>query len=165
VQPLAPADSSPLEIHNNLSRSVSLSVLDRQGNELAMRTTSTTHPFQFIIPRDPNTFVPPMIVQNVTSMNNDAHRLIFNLHYLAVPFTSPFVTDSIHVEMQPLKISRAYLFIYRFDTAPQMNSSVRQIDGWSLLCPSSNLLLSHLLRAICPFRSDQGRRLSICHRQ
>ena len=137
MQPLAPADSAPVNIHNNLSRSVSLSVLDRQGNELAMRTNST-HPIEFIIPRDPNTFVPPMIVQTVTSLNNDVHRLIFNLHYLAVPFTSPFVTESMHIEMQPVNISLAYLFVYRFDTSPRMNSSFRQIDGWSLLCPSSN---------------------------
>ena len=108
-----------------------------------MRTNSTTHPIQFIIPRDPNTRLPPMIVQNVTSMNNDAHRLIFNLHYLAVPSTSPFVTDSMHIEMQPLNTALAYLFVYRFDTSPQMNSTFRQIDGWSLLCPSSNHLSYH----------------------
>jgi hypothetical protein len=35
----------------------------------------------------------------------------------------------------------AYLFIYKFDSSPQLNSSINLIDGWSLFCPSSQLFI------------------------
>ena len=142
VQPLASYAPSQPTIFNNLSRSVSLSVLDRQGNELNIRT-EPAYPIEFIIPRDPNTVVPPMSLQNVTSINDNTHRLIFNLHHVALPSSDPSSSASVHLEIQSLNITLAYLFIYRFDLLPQLNSSLRQIDGWSLLCPSSNVVPCH----------------------
>ena len=93
---------------------------------------------EFIIPRDPNTIVPPMSLQNVTSINDNTHRLIFNLHHVALPSSDLSSSASVHFEIQSVNISLAYLFIYRFDVSPQLNSSLRQIDGWTFLCPSSN---------------------------
>ncbi|CAF1549867.1 unnamed protein product, partial [Adineta steineri] len=39
--------------------------------------------------------------------------------------------------MHPLQITLAYLLIYKFDSKPQLNSSINRIDGWSLFCPSN----------------------------
>ncbi|UJR13336.1 hypothetical protein I4U23_000354 [Adineta vaga] len=44
---------------------------------------------------------------------------------------------SIHWEIQTLNINLAYLFIYRFDQIPQLNSSIYQIDGWAVFCPAN----------------------------
>ena len=38
--------------------------------------------------------------------------------------------------MHPLNTTIAYLFIYKFDQTPQLNSSLNTIDGWTLFCPS-----------------------------
>ncbi|CAF1681875.1 unnamed protein product, partial [Adineta ricciae] len=42
-----------------------------------------------------------------------------------------------HFEIHPLNTSLAYLFIYKFDQSPQLNSSINLIDGWALFCPST----------------------------
>jgi hypothetical protein len=46
--------------------------------------------------------------------------------------------------MHSLDDTLGYMLIYRFDDIPQLNSSINQIDGWSILCPqnrrSDNLL-------------------------
>jgi hypothetical protein len=42
---------------------------------------------------------------------------------------------SVHLEIHPLNTHVAYLLIYKFDQIPQLNSSINQIDGWTLLCP------------------------------
>ena len=53
IQPLAVADQS--QSTTNLSRLISLSILDQDGNEISIRT----NPFEIIIPRDPNVHIPP----------------------------------------------------------------------------------------------------------
>ena len=121
----------------NLSRSISLSLVDKEGNETPLRT-SVDQPVEIIIPRDPSFRLPPMSLQNVTRMTNDSldHRL-FNLH--SIDFnqtTSP--SFALHFEVHPLSANLSYLMIYRFDRSPVLNSSLSLIDGWSLLCPSTN---------------------------
>ena len=73
-----------------------------------------------------------MSVQNITS---SPHQQLFNLHFVNI--TNPSLTVSVHFEMHPLNTSLAYLFIYRFDAAPILNTSHQQIDGWSFFCPHS----------------------------
>jgi hypothetical protein len=138
MQPLASADQS--QSNTNLSTSISLSLLDRNGNEISIPTT-LDHPYEFIIPRDPNVIISTMTLQNVTSMNTTAHHLLFNLHYINIVQSSN-LTVSVHIEMEPLNTSLAYLMIYKFDSSPQLNSSTNLTDGWSLFCPSSELSLS-----------------------
>jgi hypothetical protein len=58
VEPLASFGNSKSQSHTNLSRSVSLSILDLNENEVAI---------EIIIPQDPNFIIPKMIVQNVIS--------------------------------------------------------------------------------------------------
>ena len=122
----------------NLSRSISLSLMDQQGNAIPLRTT-VDQPLEMIIPRDPSFRLPPMSLQNVTSMTNDSldHRL-FNLHSMDFTPTSSSSSLALHLEVHPLSVNLSYLMIYRFDYSPILNSSFSQIDGWSLFCPSTN---------------------------
>jgi len=133
MQPLALSDNTGLQSNTNLSTSISLTILDRNGNEISFATT-VDQPIELIIPRDPNLIIPAMTLQNVTSMNVTPNNQIFNLHFIKIPQTR---TVSLIFEMQPLNKNLGYLLIYRFDNSPQLNSSINQIDGWSLLCPSS----------------------------
>jgi hypothetical protein len=135
MQPLAVIDNTQLKSTTNLSTSLSLTILDRNGNEIPFQT-DVNHPIELIIPRDPNIVIPSMSMQNVTSMNDTPHHQLFNLHFIKIPHWSNNRTVSLNFEMYPLNISLAYLLIYRFDNPPQLNSSINQIDGWSLLCPS-----------------------------
>jgi hypothetical protein len=138
MQPLALSDTSQLASSTNLSRSVSLTILDRQGNEIPLQT-DVNHRIELIIPREPNIIIPSMTLQNVTSMNSTPHHQLFNLHFINIQQSkwNKNRTRSLILEMNPLNISLGYLLIYRFDNSPQLNSSINQIDGWSLFCPSS----------------------------
>ena len=139
MQPLASASNSRSEANTNLSTTVSLSMLDQNGNNVPVRA-SVDHPFELIIPRDANVAVPPMVLQNVTAMSITPHNQLFNLHFVNITQNNN-LTVSLHFETRPLNTNLGYLLIYRFDGSPQLNSSINQIDGWSLLCPSSELLL------------------------
>jgi hypothetical protein len=135
MQPLASAGASRSQANTNFSTSISLSLLDRNGNEVSI-STGVNDSIEFFIPRDPNLRVPRMFLQNVTSMSGDQP---FNLHFvnMAQFLTNNNVTVSLHFEIRPLNRSIGYLFIYKFDSSPQLNSSINRTDGWSLLCPSS----------------------------
>lgn len=138
VQPLASFGNSGSQSNTNLSRSISLSLFDRNGNEIPIRT-NLGQSIELIIPRDPNLVVPSMTLQNVTSLNSTPHHLLFNLHFVNITNS---LSVSVHFEIQPLNTNIGYLFIYKFDSSPILNSSVNQIDGWTLLCPSSKFSLS-----------------------
>ena len=135
MQPLAPAGDCP---NTYLSRSLSLSIYDQNGNEVPIQSTGNQS-IEIIIPRDPNFVIPLMTLQNVTSSSSSPHHQLFNLHFVNI--TSK-LSISIHFEMLPHKKNLAYLLIYKFDGSPQLNSSISVIDGWSLLCPSSSYSLS-----------------------
>ena len=130
---LAVADLSATGPNTSASRSISFTILDRDGNEVAVATDSS-HPIEIIIPRDENLPIPPMLLQNVTSLSLLAHAQTFNLHF--VNLSTLASSFSIHLEMHPLNRNRSYLLIYKFDQPPRLNSSISDIDGWSLLCPS-----------------------------
>ncbi|CAF0978543.1 unnamed protein product [Rotaria sordida] len=120
--------------NQNFSRSISLSIFDRNENEISIQT-NLIEPIQLIIPRDPNLIIPSMILQNVTSTNNNTpHNQLFYLNYINITNN---ITVSIHFEVHPFNISLAYLFIYKFDQTPLLNSSINLIDGWTLFCPSN----------------------------
>ncbi|CAF2863540.1 unnamed protein product [Rotaria sp. Silwood2] len=64
---------------------------------------------------------------------------LFNHHFIDITQSqwNNNRTVALTFEMHPLNISLAYLLIYRFDNSPQLNSSINQIDGWTLFCPSN----------------------------
>lgn len=132
MNPLASLGNSKLGSNQNLSRSISLSIFDHNENEIFIQT-NPTEPIRMIIPRDPNLIIPPMILQNLTSDNNTIHNYSFYLSYIKITAT---ISISIHFEIHPLDSSLGYLFIYKFDQTPVLNSSISLIDGWTLLCPS-----------------------------
>ena len=139
LHPLAPGDLSRTQSNTNLSSLVSLSILDRNGDELSSYT-DVAHPFEFLIPVDANVALPPMALQQVTSSNqSNPHRQLFNFHYVNIS-RSDNLTVSVHFQIDALNSSLAYLMIYRFDSSPVLNSSINQIDGWLLLCPTSKRL-------------------------
>ena len=131
MQPFASAGTSRSQSNTNLSRSIALSVFDSDGHEVTIRT-DRDRAIEMIVPRDPNVVIPPMALQNVTSGNTVPHRQLFNLHFVNITSQLPI---SLHLEMRPLNASLAYLFVYRFDSAPQLNSTTHLIDGWTAFCP------------------------------
>jgi hypothetical protein len=135
MDPLAPFGNSSVHANTNLSTSISLSILDQNGNYVSI-LVSEDQPIQFFVPRDPNTPIPSMNLQNVTSMNSTSHNQVFYLNYLNITST---LAISIHFEMQSFDTNLSYLFIYKFDQAPQLNSSINLIDGWTLFCSSSKI--------------------------
>ena len=82
IQPLAIADQS--QSATNLSRAISLSILDLNGKEISIKTNST-NPFEIIIPRDPNVHISDMILQDVLSTSQDQ---FFNIRQIDI--TSSF---------------------------------------------------------------------------
>jgi len=135
LEPLASfGNSKSLTANTNVSRSISLSMTDQNGNKIEVKANDT-HPIEIMIPRDPNLVIPPMILQNVTSNDSTPHQQLFNLHY--VNLTSS-LSISIHIEIEPLNNnSIVYLLIYKFDKIPQLNDSTSQIDGWTILNSSN----------------------------
>ena len=138
VEPLAPSDSE--QSNTNLSRSLSLTILDEGGNEISLRA-SMNNPIEFIIPRDPQSSVPSLILQNVTSISMTNHSTSFNLRWIDLTLSNPNHSMSLNIDMRPVNSSIAYLLIYRFDRAPLLNNDTSQLDGWSCFCPTSNSLL------------------------
>ncbi|CAF0823152.1 unnamed protein product [Adineta steineri] len=131
MEPLAAYGSSKSQSANtNVSTSISLSVVDRNGNEVTIKTDET-NPIEIIIPHDPSLIIPSMIIQNVTSINSTFHNQLFSYHYMNITNILPI---SVHIEINPLETNISYLFIYKFDQIPQLNTSINQIDGWTLFC-------------------------------
>ena len=151
MQPLASfGNASKSSTNTNLSTSLSLSILDENENELHLQT-NLSNPIEILIPRDPNFVLLPMVLQNITSV---PHNQLFNFHYVNITTTQ---TISVHLQIHPLNISLAYLFIYKFDQIPQLNSSINQIDGWTLLCPA-NLSNDSIYRYFLDNHHTEGHR-------
>ena len=128
MTPLASYGNSGTSSNTNVSTSVSLSITDENGNEIVVQG------IEIIIPRDPNLIIPPMILQNVTSTNSTPHSQLFYLHYVNI---TTILSISVHLELQPLNTSLAYLLIYKFDQIRKLNQSIYQIDGWTVFCPKN----------------------------
>ena len=115
IEPLASFGNS---VNTNVSRSISFSLFNSNGNEISL-----DYPIEIFIPRDPNRILPPMILQNVTFRQE-----LFDFHYVNI---TTVLSISVHIEIESLNSSVGYLLIYKFDKIPQLN----EIDGWSILCP------------------------------
>jgi len=94
MEPLAVYGKSLIESNTNLSRSLSISILGQNGNEIPFETNSDS--IEFFIPRDPNLQILPMILTNKT------------FHSLNLTTDLPI---SIHFE---IKANFSYRFIYKF---------------------------------------------------
>jgi hypothetical protein len=123
------ADNFHYQSYTNLSRSFSVSILDQNETEIGINTNST-HSIEFFIPRDPNLILPPMFLQNVTSLNKP--NLFFHFHQINLTKSSD-LTFAVHLQLSPLDLNLSYLLIYKFDDKPEWN----QMDGQTIFCPSS----------------------------
>ena len=133
----------------NLSNLLLVTFVDEYGNEVQVNTTAGK-PIEFFIPRDINLVVSPMIMQNVSSLIVDSliNNRQFNLHFINITQSNSNITISIHFEMHSLDDTLGYMLIYKFDDIPQLNNSINQIDGWSILCPqnrSTDNLLTYFI--------------------
>ena len=118
----------------NLSTSLSLTLADEGGRDLIVHSTG----IELIIPRDINLVLPPMTLQNVSTIVADhTNNRQFNLHFINITQMNPNISVSVHFQLRSLDPHLGYLVIYRFDGIPRLNSSINHTDGWSLLCPSS----------------------------
>ena len=123
----------------NLSTSLSLTVADEGGRDLIVHSTG----IELIIPRDINLVLPPLTLQNVSSIKADrTNSRQFNLHFINITQPNLNISVSVHFQLRSLDSRLGYLVIYRFDDIPRFNSSINQTDGWSLLCPSNEGLLT-----------------------
>jgi len=104
MEPLAIYGRSLIETNTNLSRSLSISILDEKGNEISFETNSDS--IEFFIPRDPNLRIPPMILTNET------------FHSLNLTTDLPI---SIHFE---IKANFSYRFVYKFDKQSIFTNSI-----------------------------------------
>ena len=119
---LAPFGNSPS--NTNLWRSLSISILNENGNEILIKTNNS---IELIIRRDPYLIFTKMILQNVTNHNQSFYFKLIDLKDLKL---NKNLTISIHFEIEPLNLSVGYLFIYQFD-------KLIQLDGKHLFCRSS----------------------------
>ena len=104
--------------------------------------TSETDRIELIIPRDPSADIPPMHLQNVTALNSTPQALLFSYHWMNLTMNYSF---SVHMQMKPTNGNSSYLMIFRFDQMPQLNSSTKILDGWSIFCPSNASLYEYFL--------------------
>jgi hypothetical protein len=122
----------------DLSNLLSITFFDDNNQEISVQTT-VNNSIEFFIPRDVNLIVPPMIMQNVSSLIVDPliNNRQFNLHFINITQSNSNMSISIHLQMRSLNNPLGYMLIYKFDSIPQLNSSLNNIDGWSMLCPNS----------------------------
>lgn len=133
MNPLASFGNSKVTSNTNVSRTISFSMFDESSSEIPIKTNENST-IELFIPRDPNLVISSMIYQNVTAMNSTPHQLLFDFHYLSI---NSSLSVSIHWEIEVLQRNLSYLLIYRFDQMPQLNSSMNNIDGWHVFCPST----------------------------
>ena len=118
------------QIQTNLSRMISLSILDTNGNSIDVKT-NRNDPLIIFIPHDPSVQRPSMSLQNVTMMTNLS---LFNYHFVSLISKQ---NQSIHFEFESLNENLSYLFVYRFDLLPIYNRSHQFIDGSFLFCSTT----------------------------
>ena len=109
MQPLASAGSARSQSGTNLSTSVGLSLFDSNGHELTIRA-DPKHPIELMVPRDSNVFIPPMAMQNVTSVDIAPHQSVVQSalrqhHLSAAHLRSLRDASTEHQPRLPLRLS------------------------------------------------------------
>lgn len=115
----------------NLSNLLSISLISSNGNEIEIETDEKNS-IEFFIGRDRNLENSPKILGNISEVESE-----FNLHLINLNQINENVTISIHFEIFPFDPSLGYMFIYKFDQIPQLNSFIQNLDNWTIFCPNS----------------------------
>ncbi len=117
-------------MNTNSSQSISFSIFDENQLEIFI-DTNLNYSFEIIIPRNRNFILPPLMLQNVTHLEE-----LFSMKSIDIQQNDDF-RISIHFEIHPLNRNLSYLFIYKFDQALRLTNSVYQLDGWTVFCSPS----------------------------
>ncbi|CAF3768567.1 unnamed protein product [Rotaria magnacalcarata] len=106
---------------------VSLTLHDQYGK--IMNIKNTTDPFEIVIPRKTNTIMPPMFREKVTLSPTN-----FKFKFYSINLTHDVnLSISLHIDIEPENKDLSYLFIIRFNGAPNYEADL--IDDWKLMCP------------------------------
>ncbi|CAF2117161.1 unnamed protein product [Rotaria magnacalcarata] len=106
---------------------VSLTLHDQYGK--IMNIKNTTDPFEIVIPRKTNTIMPPMFREKVTLSPTN-----LKFKFYSINLTHDVnLSISLHIDIEPENTDLSYLFIIRFNGAPNYEADL--IDDWKLMCP------------------------------
>ena len=165
MQPLAQADQTSAATATRLSTSISLSLINENGTNIPFQINNNQS-IELFIPKDPHAYLSLMEWQKKQSQNGTDR--FFHMHFMNLRRDDD-LTVAVHFEIRPDDRLTAYWLIFRFDQPPSVYpSSSPVLDGWTLLCPSSNTflqLISNLSFSSSSSRSHQRWYLSIFHRQ
>lgn len=131
MQSLAPMGQSETSSFTKMSTAFSLSILNENETELNI-SLKESQPIEFFIPRDANTPIPPRNLINVTSKSVDD---FFDYSFIDLEKLIPNknLTISLHLEIEPVDLTLAYLFVYQFDKKPDPHHQ----NFSSVFCPQS----------------------------
>ena len=111
-----------------MSRSLGLSIFDRNGKEMKVQN----NPIEFFIPRDSNMEVGGVFDQNVSLIKN-SKRFLWNYHLVNLTTENENLTYSIHFELHPLNFNLSYLLIYQFD------NQIDSMNNWTVFCSDGKI--------------------------
>ena len=130
MQRIAQFNDDQFELRTDYSRSISLAILNENLHEISVKSDEK-NPIEMFIPRDPKLFLSEMMLQNVTSLEEN-----YFFHYHLINFNQLMknkdISLSLHLQLRPRLTNLSYLFVYQFDQI-----SLKNINGWKLFCPSS----------------------------
>jgi len=111
-----------------VSNSVGLSFYDFNNNEIPITDSS----IDILINRDSN--LPEISYQyiNITQI-----QLISQ--YLPCAFNITSTNASIHIELQPIDATIAYILVLKFGSTPIINTTYASFDAYKIICPSRGL--------------------------
>ena len=125
MQRIAELNENQFQLRTDYSRSISLSILNENLDQISIKSDEN-NPIEMFIPRDPNLFLSEMILQNVTSLQENH---FFHYHLIK----TKDISLSLHLQIRPQIANLSYLFVYHFDH----QTSLKNINGWKLFCSSS----------------------------
>lgn len=134
IFPMARPDQSFLDSETNFSREFSLTIFDESTNELKVESNGSSF-IEFFIERDPNLILPDFVEQNVTKTKMET---LFQIHQIVFDRSESKQnrTFALQIEIDLIDSNVSHILIHRFDEPPQFNSSIKIIDGWTIICPS-----------------------------
>jgi hypothetical protein len=125
-------------VSSNVGNSQTVTVSFFQSNSQALTVQGLTDPLSIWIPRTSGIESVPDY-QKITANYTSTLQCLFNDVFLQNTFTISS-SSSIHIQFKPASSQNSnnvgYLFLLKFGSIPQLNSTVAIYDMWQLYCPS-----------------------------
>jgi hypothetical protein len=133
VSQVAVAGANGASSNVGSSQTVTLSFF--QSNSQALTVQGLTTPISIWIPRGSNAAVPSY--QTISANYTNTLQCPYNDLFLQNTFNVNS-SSSIHIQFKPANNNSitGYLFLLKFGSIPQLNSSFSNYDQWQLYCPS-----------------------------